>query len=76
MFRLPLVGSSHAGAHQLKERVSLRKHHDERLALRSQMNVEETERRQIEEIKAEQKEKAEVRSQYLYLITTLRSCRL
>lgn len=49
-------------AHQLKERVSLRKHQDERLALRSQMGVEEDERRRIEDIKAEEKEKAEVRS--------------
>lgn len=47
---------------QLKERVSLRKHQDERLALRSQMSVEEDERRRIEDIKAEEKEKAEVRS--------------
>lgn len=45
---------------QLKERVGLRKHHDERLALRSQMKVEEAERRLIEDLKAEEKEKAEV----------------
>lgn len=45
---------------QLKERISLRKHEDERLALRSQMNVEEAERRLIEDLKAEAKEKAEV----------------
>lgn len=46
---------------QLKERKSLRRHEDERLALRSQMNLEEAERRRIEDIKAEEKEKAEVR---------------
>lgn len=40
--------------------MSLRKHEDERLALRSQMNVEEDERRRIEDVKAEEKEKAEV----------------
>ena len=53
-------------AHQLKERVSLRKHQDERLALRSQMSVEEDERRRIEDIKAEEKEKAEVRIRFLF----------
>lgn len=46
---------------QLQERVGLRKHQDERLALRSQMSVEEAERTLIEEIKAKEKEKAEVR---------------
>lgn len=45
---------------QLKERISLRKHHDERLSLRSQMGVDEAERRLIDDIKAEEKEKAEV----------------
>lgn len=54
----PLYTRPHA--HQLKERVSLRKHHDERLALRSQMGVDEAERSLIEDIKAEEKEKAEV----------------
>lgn len=52
-------------AYQLKERVSLRKHQDERLALRSQMSVEEDERRRIEDIKAEEKEKEEVRGYVL-----------
>lgn len=41
--------------------MSLRKQEDERLALRSQMSVEERERQRIEDIKAAEKEKAEVR---------------
>lgn len=60
----PLHASVLFVAYQLKERVSLRKHQDERLALRSQMSVEEDERRRIEDIKAEEKEKAEVPTYY------------
>lgn len=56
----PSVHLRVTACHQLKERVSLRKHEDERLALRSQMSVEEAERRLIEDIKADEKEKAEV----------------
>ncbi|CAM9137449.1 unnamed protein product [Choristocarpus tenellus] len=44
---------------ELMQRVGQRKHDDERLALRSQMSVEEAERTRIEDLKAEQKEKAE-----------------
>lgn len=58
--RAPSNPSVLCAAFQLKERVSLRKQEDERLALRSQMSVDEDERRRIEDIKAEEKEQAEV----------------